>query len=298
MLAAVLTGNDLLGQTGAGSGPILVVDLEQGIRSIKRGLREAGLDQRDDLLYVTVPDGLALDRDPNHYDALNATLAAHQPVALLLDPFYKAHRADDPNAERPIIDLMRALDALRTHYHFALVLPAHPRKDTPGREGARRLTIHDVAGSGAVTRGAEIVLGIERLGHGYARLRYLKDRDGDLPIGETINLLYSKDDGFRLDPRDTVNDETLEQRILEQPHDWATLKEWAADLKVRPATAKRVLDALVARDPPEVAYMTGPPGRSPKAQCYGTSPTAWEQSVSVSPSLFNSATGPTDPTSL
>src|SRR5262249_52997398 len=59
--AAVLTGAEALGYTGAGRGPLLVVDLEQGIRSIKRSLRDACLADRDDVLYMLVPDGLALD---------------------------------------------------------------------------------------------------------------------------------------------------------------------------------------------------------------------------------------------
>src|SRR5438093_7182683 len=40
--AAVLTGAEALGFRGARSGPLFVVDLEQGIRSIKRALRDAG----------------------------------------------------------------------------------------------------------------------------------------------------------------------------------------------------------------------------------------------------------------
>lgn len=41
------------------------------------------------------------------------------------------------------------------------LLPAHPRKDIAGRDGARKLTLHDVAGSGAIVRGAEVLLGLE-----------------------------------------------------------------------------------------------------------------------------------------
>src|SRR5438093_1458953 len=85
----------------------------------------------------------------------------------LPDPIYKAHRGA-ANEERPIVDLMRILDALRAKFGFALIMPAHPRKDVVASNGARKLTLHDVAGSGAITRGAEIVLGLERLSHGYA----------------------------------------------------------------------------------------------------------------------------------
>jgi hypothetical protein len=195
-LAGVVRGDDVFGFLGAGAGPALYIDLEQGVRSIKRCLRETQFMDSDDVLVVSVPDGLALDADAEHYAELCRVIGEHRPTVVLLDPFYKAHRADDPNAERPVIDLMRKLDALRTERGFALLMPAHPRKDVPGSKGHRKLTLHDVAGSGAVTRGAEVVLAIERLEHGAARLRVLKDRDGDLQVGDAWPLLFDREHGF------------------------------------------------------------------------------------------------------
>jgi RecA-family ATPase len=128
LAASILTGGEALGYTGAGAGPALVLDLEQGLRSCKRGLREAGLDQREDLLYVRVPDGLALDTEPTHLEAIARVLDQHRPVVVVLDPYYKAHRGD-ANEERAVVDLMRVLDRLRAKYGLALILPAHPRKD-------------------------------------------------------------------------------------------------------------------------------------------------------------------------
>jgi hypothetical protein len=269
MLAAILHGDEMLGWKGAGSGPVLVVDLEQGIRSIKRGIRESGLEDDERLLYVTVPDGLALDQDREHLVALTQTIDEHKPTVVLLDPFYKAHRAEEPNSERPIIDLMRLLDSLRAAFGFALILPAHPRKDVAGaRDGARKLTIHDVAGSGAVTRGAEIVIGVERMGHGYARLRYLKDRDGELPVNDSIGMLFDKDAGFHLDPRSTETDEGVETLIMETDFGWATTTEWAKKLKVRRDRVGPILDGLVARG--HVAYAVAPAGKKANAKCYST----------------------------
>lgn len=276
MLRAILTGDTFLDHDGAGTGPVMIVDLEQGRRAIKRGLRDANLHERADVLHISVPDGLALDKDPAHTAELNRVIAEHRPAALLLDPYYKAHRADDPNQERPIIDLMRTLDALRVEHGFALLLPAHPRKEIAGKEGTRKLTLHDIAGSGAVTRGAEIVLGLERLAHGYARLRYLKDREGELPIGDTIALLFDKENGFRLDPREAESDEAIEARILATQNDWMTAPEWQKELGIRKAKAVAILGQLA--DSGRIAYMLGPPGRSKTARCYGTSPTCWEQS--------------------
>lgn len=276
MLAAVLQGEPFLDHIGAGEGPAMIVDLEQGRRAIKRGLREAGLHTHDDVLHISVPDGLALDKDPQHVAELDRVIHEAQPVLLLLDPYYKAHRADDSNQERPIVDLMRQLDALRTTYGFALLLPAHPRKELAGKEGARRLTVHDVAGSGAVTRGAETVFGIERLAHGYARLRYLKDREGELPIGEHVSLLFDKERGFRLDPRDEQTDEAIEELVLATKSGWKTSSEWQKETGVRKARIITILTNLAETG--RIAYMVGPPGRARSARCYGTVPECWEQS--------------------
>src|SRR5206468_12154169 len=90
-IAAILTGGEALGYEAAqpAGRPALIVDLEQGLRTIKRLLRETGLDERDDLLYVTCPDGLALDTKADHLDELHRIVEAHWPAVVALDPFYK-----------------------------------------------------------------------------------------------------------------------------------------------------------------------------------------------------------------
>ena len=274
MLRAIVAGEDCLGQVGAGISPVLIVDLEQGVRSIQRGLRESGLaDHPGQAFLTTVPDGLALDQSPEDYAALEQVIASLHPAVVLLDPYYKAHRAEDPNQERPIIDLMRSLDALRAAYGFALILPAHPRKPDTTQRGARRLTIHDVAGSGAATRGAEVVLGIERLGHGSARLRWLKDRDGDSEVGSALPLLYTKERGFWVNTESVETDEGAMAKLLAGPKDtWLTTREWAKEVDVRHTRVKALLEAMAADDSQPVYFMLGPPGRQVSAKCYGVFP--------------------------
>ena len=70
LAAGVLTGAEVLGYRGAGAGPILIVDLEQGLRSLQRTAREVGLDGREDVLFVHAPDGLSLDSDKVDRDEL------------------------------------------------------------------------------------------------------------------------------------------------------------------------------------------------------------------------------------
>jgi hypothetical protein len=274
MVAGIVTGGDVLGHRGCGGGVrALIVDLEQGLRSIKRGLREADLADRDDVICVRSPDGLALDSDPEHVAELDRVIAETQPAVVVLDPYYKAHQAADPNAERPIVDLMRVLDALRDRHGFALILPAHPRKQAVGQNGrARKLTLHDVAGSGAIVRGAEVVLGIERGKPGYARLRYLKDRDGDLPGGEALPLLFSRGEGFRVNEWEVATEEQLVMRALEEgsEHEWWTLKEWRATLKIREQRARELLARLT--DEGLFEYAEGPAGRDKRAKCWRVLP--------------------------
>jgi hypothetical protein len=267
MVAAVLTGGEQLGETGAGLGPALVVDAEQGLRSVKRIMREVGLAEREDVIYVHAPDGLALDSDPNHRAALRQLIAEHQPVTCVLDPYYKCHRGE-ANEERAVVDLMRTLDALRAEFGFGLILPAHPRKDALGHEGHRKLTLHDVAGSGALTRGAEAVVGIERLTYGYARLRYLKHRDEDWPIGEAVGLIYDRERGFQPDPREQLEQEELDRRLLALAIDgeWRTLKEWFKALEIGEARAREMLDRFTEGG--ELEYEQGPGGRHPSAKCW------------------------------
>jgi hypothetical protein len=262
IVSAILTGQEFLGEKGAAIGPALFVDLEQGLRSVKRMLRESGLVDRDDVYVVRAPDGLALDaEDGVDLAELERLIAEIRPVVVVLDPYYKAHRVE-ANEERPVVDLMRRLDGLRERYGFALILPAHVRKEQASN-GARRLTLDDIAGSGAVTRGAEVVLGIERIVHGFARLRVLKDRDGDLIVGEAVSLTYSKDAGFQL---------KLEEDLEAKAHDvgvdgaWRTASEWATMLGCREKRAKDLLERLVEAEC--FAFMEGPGGRSPKAKCW------------------------------
>jgi len=49
--------------------------------------------------------------------------------------------------------------------------------------------MHEFFGSGAILRGAEIVLGLQMKSAGYSRLHFFKDRDGELTVGTEWGLL-------------------------------------------------------------------------------------------------------------
>jgi hypothetical protein len=209
MAAAVALQREFLEWTGGGDN-VLVIDAEQGLRTIKHRLGEAGLDRATNVDYLRVPDGLNLDVE-NGADVarLDALLKVGGYDLVIADPLYKLHRGDS-NDERQAVDLMRRLDRWREELRFALLMLVHLRKPPP--QGAK-FSIHEFFGSGGYLRGAEVALGIRRTTPGYARLHFFKDRDGDLPVGESWGLIFDRREGFRRDPNDGQDRETSVTKV-------------------------------------------------------------------------------------
>jgi hypothetical protein len=197
-------------QWEGGGGRALVIDAEQGLKTVKRRLREAGLDGSELVDYVRVPDGLSLDSDPAHIAAVEAQLEEGGYSVVLADPLYKLHTGDS-NAEREAVDLMRRFDGWRERLRFALMLPVHIRKPPAGA----KFTLHEFFGSSAYLRGAEVIVGLQRVRVGYARLHFFKDRDGDLPVGERWGLLFDREQGYRRDPDDEKPQQNATGRVRE-----------------------------------------------------------------------------------
>ena len=207
MLAAVVTEGEWLGFRGSG-GRALVVDAEQGLKTIKKRLREAQLDDCELIDYIRVPAGLSLNDDEQQAAEIERHLAKHNYVAVLADPLYKLHTGDS-NDERAAVDLMSRFDDWRERYGFALALLSHTRKPPIGA----KFSMHEFFGSSAYLRGAEIILGLQRVRDGYARLHFFKDRDGDLPVGSSWGLLFDRDAGYRRDPTDDKPKETATTQV-------------------------------------------------------------------------------------
>jgi hypothetical protein len=207
LAAAIALDREFLGWTGAG-GRVLIIDAEQGRRTIQRRLREMGLDECEHIDFVSVPDGLSLDSDESHIAEVDRILREGNYTVVLADPLYKLHRGDS-NDERESTDLMRRFDAWREQYEFALILPVHCRKPLP----SSKFSIHDLFGSTAYLRGAEVVVGLQFVRSGYSRLHFFKDRDGDLPQGDRWGLLFDRESGFRRDPEDGKPRETAPDKL-------------------------------------------------------------------------------------
>jgi len=207
LVRAVVLTDEFLDWTGTG-GRALVLDAEQGLRTIKRRLREAGLDRSEDVDYVRVPDGLALDSNPRHVAEVERVLREGDYSLVVADPLYKLH-AGDSNAEREAVDLMRRFDKWRDELRFALLLPVHLRKPPPGA----KFSLNEFFGSSAYLRGAEVIVGVQRVSDGYSRLHFLKDRDGDLPVPAAWGLLFDQEAGYRRDPKDGTSEPTCKERV-------------------------------------------------------------------------------------
>jgi hypothetical protein len=239
IVRAIAAGEEFLGWRGPGDNRALIVDAEQGLRTIKRRLREARLDESDAVDYLRVPDGLRLDTDRADADEVERLLSRGGYAVVGFDPLYKLHSGDS-NAERAAVDLMRLFDSWRTSFHFGLLLPVHLRKPIPGE----KFSIHDVFGSSAYTRGAEVVLGLRRVSNGYAELHFFKDRDGDLEIGHKWGLLYDAEHGFRRAAEDDVVDsETYAQRLLAyvRQHPGESTTKVTTEVEGRKATLTEIL---------------------------------------------------------
>ena len=148
-----------------------------------------------------------------------------------------------------------------------------------------------------ITRGAEVVVAIERLSHGHARLRYLKDRDGDLPVGEHVPLLFDRGDGFTIEDAAEIAALDLEQSILGiTDAAWRTVKQWRDVVGGRETLVKAALEGLVETG--KVECEVGPQGRRATARCFRTTtaPDAREHMGAHGSPSATAATAPTAPT--
>jgi len=205
MLKSVLTGSEFLGEEGVGwigerRPKILIIDAEQSLPDIQRLADECGLTDSEDLKYISAPDGLDLAEGSHDAAEVEEILEEERPDILVVDPLYKAARIDS-NDERQAVDLMRLFDRWRAEYGFAFVMPVHTRKGLKTQQGGQP-SMDDIFGSGAFSRGAEIILGLRRPGPGFARLYIWKHRPGMIDAGVHIDMKFDRSEGFTMMQRD------------------------------------------------------------------------------------------------
>jgi hypothetical protein len=112
------------------SGPVLLFPAEDSLGTVRQrleGICTAAHTRFDTLpLYVITAPRLLLDL-PQDRQRLRETVAALQPVLLVLDPFIRLHRSDE-NASKEIAPLLGYLRDLQRQFHLAVLLVHHVRK--------------------------------------------------------------------------------------------------------------------------------------------------------------------------
>jgi len=89
-----------------------------------------------DVLVITTP-AIRLDL-ADHCARLEATLAAHRPRLLLLDPFVRLHRADE-NSAQEVAAILASLRELQRRHHLAITVVHHTRKSGGSRQPGQTL---------------------------------------------------------------------------------------------------------------------------------------------------------------
>lgn len=215
-MTAAVYGSEFIGYKGAGGMRGLVLDAEQDGFMAEAGLRGAGLAESEEIDILHLPEGAAFDTKSWERQWMFEVLEAGQYGVVLADPLYKLLEGDS-SSEREARALMALWDQWRMGVRvpwqpFLLLMPMHARKPLP----KTKFTMADIFGSSAWVRGAEVVMGIQQVNHGYSMLYPWKRRGR---IGDVDGVPFQKGDAIGL----TFDDDNLFRRGKAQA------KEKAAD---------------------------------------------------------------------
>ncbi|MEK9806296.1 MAG: AAA family ATPase [Euryarchaeota archaeon] len=200
MIRAIVKGEMFLDWQGIGPDEegkpptILIVDAEQSIPDIQRLADETDMHDCADVHYLHVPDGLHLGDSSSDALQLERIVEQMRPDVVVVDPAYKVASIDSNN-EREVVDLMRLFDRWRDEYGFAFIMPVHTRKGDKKNPGGQP-TLDDIFGSGAFSRGAEVILGLRMGEPGYSRMYVWKHRPGGLEKNTHVDMAFDRDTGF------------------------------------------------------------------------------------------------------
>ncbi|NCZ52815.1 MAG: hypothetical protein EBY81_02800 [Verrucomicrobia bacterium] len=200
MMRAIIEGTGFIDWAGIGPDEdgkkptVLIIDAEQTIPDIQRLAKEIGMEDSEQIQYLAVPDGLNLGESTNDALQVERIIEQMRPDVLVVDPLYKV-AAIDSNNEQEAVSLMKLFDRWRTEYDFAFVMPVHTRKSDKKNPG-NAPTLDDIFGSGAFSRGAEVILGLRQSDPGFSRMFVWKHRPGMLQKGTHIDMSFDRDTGF------------------------------------------------------------------------------------------------------
>lgn len=114
----------------ARTGAVLLVAAEDALHVVRQRLQgvaaAAGADLASLDIFVVTADTVRLD-DPDDRERILATVAAVQPILLILDPFVRLHRIDE-NAASEVAPLLAFLRTVQRRFATAVALVHHARK--------------------------------------------------------------------------------------------------------------------------------------------------------------------------
>ncbi|MDA2989789.1 MAG: AAA family ATPase [Actinomycetota bacterium] len=215
MLRAIVEGEGFLGYQGVGPDEngkkptVLIIDAEQSVPDIQRLANETGMTDSENIHYIPAPDGLNLGESTSDALQVERIIEQMKPDVVVVDPAYKVASIDS-NSEREVVDLMRLFDRWRAEYGFAFIMPVHTRKGDKANPGGGP-TLDDIFGSGAFSRGAEVILGVKQGEPGYSRLYVWKHRPGELTKGTHVDMAFDRESGFSQIYRESI--QTVQQII-------------------------------------------------------------------------------------
>lgn len=248
ILRSIIEGEDFLGWNGIGPDEngkkptVLIIDAEQSVPDIQRLANETGMVDSENIHYISVPDGLHLGESTDDALQVERIIEQLRPDVLVVDPAYKV-AAIDSNSEREVVDLMRLFDRWRAEYGFAFVMPVHTRKGDKKAPGGQP-TLDDIFGSGAFSRGAEVILGLRQGEPGWSRMYVWKHRPGELNKNTHIDMAFDRETGFSRVFREGT--ETVQQMVesilARNPHGMTT-----DELAERLSKSKEVIRKVISQ---------------------------------------------------
>lgn len=251
LAVAVASGTPCLGRYEVSRpGPVLIYPAEDSEAIIRTRLesisRSAGVSLDALGVGVITAPSLRLDTAPDR-ERLARTVARHQPVLLVLDPFVRLHRIDE-NASGEVAPLLAFLRQLQRTHGVAILVVHHARKGARGIRPGQALRgsseFHAWGDSNLYLsrKGGQIRLAVEHRGapslEGLA-LELRSDETGDGPY-LALCALDDHEEALGADPATRVLDVLV---AVGRPASRAELRERC---RMKTATLSNTLTELVA----------------------------------------------------
>ncbi len=222
LLALIIAaGGRFLDRFSCVSGPVLILDEENGLRRLRKRLRRLcvalGLDPAT-LAPIEIASMNGVDLgNADWTDAVRAKMDSLHPLLVIVDSLVRIHKGDENNS-RDVANLFSIVTELRTEFGAAFLFTHHLRKKGLINDPSER-----VRGSSDIEAYVDCLLVLERVDNRLI-LRQVKSRD-DEPIKPLALEIADTDEGGTIVKTVGEIDEETEKRETAR----ALIKELVAD---------------------------------------------------------------------